>query len=134
MTHSFAYSEQPVKLGVRYLRPAPEPRACYDARMKLRLKEIRLSKGMTVETLAARVRLSKGYVSEIENGKKQCNGDRLSAFASALGVSVHDLIDDGAAQTPEMAQHFDTMKRLPPELRAAVFAHAQLLLHGLADG
>jgi transcriptional regulator with XRE-family HTH domain len=133
MTYSFAYSEQPVKCGIRHLRRASFPAPCYEARMKLRVKEIRLSKGMTVETLAARVRLSKSYVSEIENGKKQCNGNRLQAFASALGVNVHDLIDDGAAQAPEMAQHLDTMNRLPPALRSAVFAHAQHLLLGLTD-
>lgn len=89
--------------------------------MKLKLKAIRTSKGMTLEDLAARVGMSKSYVSEIENEKKQVNGRRLSAFAAALGVSTHDLIDDPAgAVALDIQAHMEIMRNLAPGDRAEV--------------
>jgi transcriptional regulator with XRE-family HTH domain len=94
--------------------------------MMLKIKEVRLSKGMTVEALANAVGLAKGYVSEIENGKKHCNMTRLEAFAKALGVSVHDLIDGGT--DPATADHLRTFGLLSPEDQETVRRVAESLL------
>lgn len=95
--------------------------------MRLRIKELRKERNMTVEELAARVRLSKSYVSEIENGKKQCNAARMQAFAAALGVTVFDLLDD-ATVTGDVAEHVHILLNLTPENRLAVQRHATSLL------
>ncbi len=60
---------------------------------RLRIKELREAKGWTGDVLAERVGVSRSYLSEIETGKKTVNIRRLSAIASALGVSVPDLIE-----------------------------------------
>lgn len=106
---------------VRYLRLARSSGSWYRKAMKLKLKEIRTAKGVTLQELAARVGMSKSYVSEIENEKKQVNGRRLSAFAAALGVSTHDLIDDPERHVAtDLQAHMDTMLRLAPADRAEV--------------
>ncbi len=60
--------------------------------LRLRIKELREAKGWTGDVLAERVGVSRSYLSEIETGKKTINLPRLLAIASALGVSVPDLI------------------------------------------
>lgn len=62
--------------------------------MKLRIKEMRKSRKWTVEHLADLAGLSKSYVSELENGKKQANQARIAKFAEVFGVEVFDLLDD----------------------------------------
>ena len=62
--------------------------------MKLRIRELRKARKLTVEQLADMVGLSKSYVSEIENGKKQANQNRIEKFANALNVPVYDLLDE----------------------------------------
>lgn len=95
--------------------------------MLLRVKQFREERRMTVEQLAQRAGLSKSYLSEIENGKKQINGRRLEALAAALGVAPADLISEESASS-ELAAHLDVIRQLSPEDRAAVLRHAQGLL------
>ena len=63
--------------------------------MKLRIKELRKERRWTVEHLADLVGLSKSYVSEIENGKKQANQIKIQKFADAFGLPVIHLLDQG---------------------------------------
>lgn len=126
MPSNFAHGETPVKRTSRHLRQEHSAASCYDEEMKFKIKQIRRAQRMTLETLAGLVRLSPSYVSEIENGKKQCNGLRLKAFAAALGVSVHDLIDDGT--DPVTADHLRTMMLLSPEDQDTVRRVAASLL------
>jgi transcriptional regulator with XRE-family HTH domain len=129
MALSFSHREQSVKRGASYalyLRGEPYVKPCYDADMLLKIKEVRIAKRMTVEALANAVGLAKGYVSEIENGKKQCNMTRLQAFAKALGVSVNELIE--GASDAETADHLRTMALLSPEDQETVRRVAASLL------
>ena len=95
--------------------------------MLLRVKDLRISRGLTVEQLASLAGLSKSYLSEIENGKKQINGRRLEALAAALRVSPVDLIADPEASS-DLSAHLDVLRKLPPEDQAAVMRHALVLL------
>lgn len=95
--------------------------------MKLRIKELRQAKGMTIDDLAAVVGISRSYVNELETGKKTINGRRLEQFAAALGVTVYDLIEDPDVSA-EIMSFIDTMKRLTPADRASVMRHAASLL------
>jgi transcriptional regulator with XRE-family HTH domain len=133
MPINFAHGEIHVKRTPRYLRQEPSATSCYDAEMKLKIKQIRRAQKMTLEALADLVRLSPSYVSEIENGKKQCNGLRLKAFAAALGVSVHDLIDEGR-DDQETADHLRTMALLSPEDQETVRRVAASLLRKPSGG
>src|SRR5687768_4927174 len=57
-----------------------------------RIKELRESRGMTLETLADLVGLSISYVQRLENGDRNLAVKHFSAFAAALRVQPEDLI------------------------------------------
>jgi transcriptional regulator with XRE-family HTH domain len=59
-----------------------------------RIKEIRLQKGITQEALAEAVGLSQAEVSRKENGITTLDVDSLKLFATALGVSVAELLGE----------------------------------------
>ena len=57
------------------------------------LKELRLEKGLSVADLAEVSGVSKPYIWQIESGRRQNpSGDKLQRLASALGVTIADLI------------------------------------------
>lgn len=95
--------------------------------MLLKVKEFRKQRGLTVEQLASKAGLSKSFLSEIENGKKQINGRRLQDLADALGVRPHDLIAD-VDLSQDIADHLHVVEQLDPEDQAAVYRHALSLL------
>lgn len=95
--------------------------------MLLRIKELRKARGLTVEQLAQAAGMSKSYVSELENGRKQINGRRLENIAAILGVTAPDLIADPAVSA-DIKGHLDVFRDLSPEDQAAVQRHALSLL------
>ena len=91
--------------------------------MKLRIKELRKARGWTVEQLAEIVGLSKSYVSEIENGKKQANQLRVQKFASAFGVHVLELLDEETLGSSERML-FEAFAKMDDNKRLALLAIA----------
>ena len=57
-----------------------------------RIKKIREKKGMTQEQLAEKAKLSKGFLSDVENNKKNISSQFLLKIANALGASVDYLL------------------------------------------
>ena len=55
------------------------------------LRAWRLYRGLTVEVLAERIGVSKGYVSQIEHRRKPGTLGVFRRLADALGVSIDDL-------------------------------------------
>jgi len=55
------------------------------------IRRFRRGQGMTLETLAQRSGLSKGYLSKVERGLKSPPVSTLSNLAGALGVDLSDL-------------------------------------------
>lgn len=127
MPETFAHSEHHCKPLVRYLRRAFADGVCYEARMKVRIKELRTAKKLTVEQLASALGMSKSYVSELENGRKEINGRRLEAFAKFFGVQVPDLISDPDVKA-DLFDHLAVVKMLSEEDKLAVQRHALSLL------
>jgi len=121
-----AHSEQDCNVHVRLLRQASQTGLVYQCRMKHRIKAMREERGWTVETLAAKVNMSRSYVSEIENGKKNVNNVRLGAFAKAFGVSPIDLIEDDSVSA-DILDHIHRLRRLSDADRLAVIRHAVAL-------
>lgn len=58
----------------------------------LKLKTLRLQKGLTLQQVATRCGLSVSYLSEIEKGKKYPKAERLIVLARAVGASFDDLV------------------------------------------
>ena len=49
-------------------------------------------RGLTGQTLATMAGISQSYLSDIENRRKPGSVDKLKALASALGLTLDDLV------------------------------------------
>ncbi|SOD82021.1 helix-turn-helix domain-containing protein [Spirosoma fluviale] len=58
----------------------------------LKLRQLRLDKGLSVSELAQRASLSVSYVTEIEKGRKYPKADKISALANAMQVDYDTLV------------------------------------------
>ncbi|MCP4022482.1 MAG: helix-turn-helix transcriptional regulator [Desulfobacteraceae bacterium] len=56
------------------------------------LKKIRLQKGLTLQELADRTGLTKGYLSKVERSKKAPPYSTLTKIAAAMGVEVTNIL------------------------------------------
>jgi transcriptional regulator with XRE-family HTH domain len=65
-----------------------------DPRIGLRLRHLRLTKGYTVEALAATAGLNKGFLSRLERGTKRPSIDTVLRLSRALGVPVGQLFGE----------------------------------------
>lgn len=61
--------------------------------MKLKLRQVRESKGWSINKLAGKSGVAQGYISELEEGKKNPSAQTLCKLANALGCSVSDIVD-----------------------------------------
>lgn len=62
-----------------------------------RIREIREKKNLTQETLAEMAGISKGFLSEVENNKRNISSQALLKIANSLGASVDYLLQGKAA-------------------------------------
>ena len=61
-------------------------------RFAMRLKQIREAKGLTQETLAKKVGVSRAYLARLEMGRHDPPLSKLRAIARALKVDVAELV------------------------------------------
>jgi transcriptional regulator with XRE-family HTH domain len=59
-----------------------------------RIAKVRRSKGLTIERLAYEMGISKGNLSDIENGKKNPRYTTLRAIAEGLDIAVSQLLKE----------------------------------------
>jgi len=64
-----------------------------------KIKRLRLNKGLTLDKLADLTKLTKGYLSKIENSDQAPPVSTLQTLALALGVEIGNLIDTGQSAT-----------------------------------
>lgn len=64
------------------------------------LRAARLMSGVSLRELARRIGVSPATLSAVENGRTRLSVTRLAAAATALGVSVHDVL----GEVPEYAR------------------------------
>lgn len=81
------------------LRPFPAPPGPVPAREPLWrdlvgdvLRRERLSQERTLKDVADAARISTGYLSEVERGRKEASSEVLAAAAQALGLSLADVL------------------------------------------
>ncbi|WPF65272.1 MULTISPECIES: helix-turn-helix transcriptional regulator [unclassified Corynebacterium] len=75
-------------------RPRPEPllrEALGDA-----LRAFRAEQRITLRELAESARVSPGYISELERGRKEVSSELLASVCHALGVTVADVLIEAA--------------------------------------
>lgn len=64
-----------------------------DVPMGEKIRRIRDFRGMTCDDLAARVQITRSYMSQLENGKHKITRKMALKIATALEVSLEDLVD-----------------------------------------
>jgi transcriptional regulator with XRE-family HTH domain len=91
------------------------------------LKALRVAKGLTQGELGKLVGVQHNTISEIENGKRGLHHSKWPALASALGISVSEILSDEPLDEPT-ARLLAAFADLPPEDRIAVLNHAEALV------
>lgn len=81
-----------------------------------RIREIREKKKLTQDQLAERARISKGFLSEIENGRRNVSSEYLLRVANALSASV-DYLLRGTNEVPSAGNREPIV--IPSELAEA---------------
>jgi len=56
------------------------------------MREQRLAQGLTLRTVSANGCVALGYLSEIERGHKEASSEVMLAVATALGLTVSELV------------------------------------------
>ena len=103
--------------------------------MKLRVKELRAGKGWTLDTLAEQSGMTKGFLSQLENGRRMPSAATLSTLAEVFAVSVSDLLaSEDAPDDPLDAQILTEIQKLSPQAKAAILAAARAFRGPGQDG
>ena len=66
-----------------------------------RIKQARKARGLTQETLAERLNVSIGYVSQVERGITKISLDLLGAISSILECDVASFVSESAIKSGE---------------------------------
>lgn len=66
-----------------------------------RIKKIREKMGLTQEKLSESCAMSKGFLSDVENNKRNISSQKLLSIANALGASLEYLLRGEASQVIE---------------------------------
>jgi transcriptional regulator with XRE-family HTH domain len=62
------------------------------------LRRARISQGRTLREVSDAARVSLGYLSEVERGRKEASSELLGAICAALEVRLSDVLADAAAE------------------------------------
>lgn len=73
-----------------------------DARVRRRLRELRLEQGLTLQQVSERAHIDISMLSRLESGKRRLALDHIPGLASALGVSADDLLGGSPAPDPRV--------------------------------
>ena len=73
-----------------------------DQRVRRRLRELRMQRGLTLEDVATRARIDVSTLSRLESGKRRLALDHLPRLAEALSVSTDELLRGPEAEDPRV--------------------------------
>jgi transcriptional regulator with XRE-family HTH domain len=73
-----------------------------DHRVRRRLRELRMQRGLTLEEVAGRSSIDVSTLSRLESGKRRLALDHLPRLAAALSVSTDDLLKAPEADDPRV--------------------------------
>jgi transcriptional regulator with XRE-family HTH domain len=88
-------------------------------RVRRRLRELRVARGLTLKTVAARASIAISTLSRLESGERRIALDNLPSLARALGVTTDELL-----RAPE---------RKDPRVRGRARTHDGLTMWPLTD-
>ena len=111
MTTTTLLYDTPVDLPLApaEVAPAASREPLFREALGMSLRAFRADKGVTLRALAKEARVSSGYISELERGRKEVSSELLASVCAALGVTVSDLMMEAAtamalhSASPELA-------------------------------
>ncbi|UNU74599.1 helix-turn-helix domain-containing protein [Corynebacterium pseudodiphtheriticum] len=83
---------EPTAYHERLAQPEPLLRQA----LGLALRAFRADKGVTLRELAKAARVSPGYISELERGRKEVSSELLASVCHALNATVTDVLIEAA--------------------------------------
>lgn len=96
--------------------------------MLIKIAEIRKSKRMTQQQLADAIGLSRPFLAQLENGKRQLNPTRQAIIAKHLGVAARDLIDFDAPEEDDVDLVVTAFKAASADQRRVLLAMARAMI------
>src|ERR1700710_169109 len=95
------------------------------------LRHARTEQGRTLREVSDDARVSLGYLSEVERGRKEASSELLAAICEALDIPLPDLLTEAAESIAEsMAQTIATATR---SRRPVGLRHMDLRFAGAID-
>lgn len=85
--------------------------------MKFRVKEHRLEREWSQEHLAKLAGTTKGYISQIENGKRDPSAETLRSLAAAFDLDVTEMIAPETEEAIEAIEILTVFQKLRPDDR-----------------
>jgi transcriptional regulator with XRE-family HTH domain len=79
-----------------------------DARVRLRLRQLRAQHGLTLEDVATRSNIDVSTLSRLESGKRRLALDHLPRLAAALSVTTDELLQSSEAEDPRVKRSSHT--------------------------
>lgn len=94
------------------------------------LRRTRVSQSRTLREVSDSARVSLGYLSEVERGRKEASSELLAAICAALDVPLHNVLTDvsesladaSVAQTPAAGRIAGETKIVIPAPKRALAA------------
>ncbi len=111
-----------VQAEVRSVRLGNVRERWHHANMGLKIRDLRKKRGITGEQLGEMVGVSKGYISELETGKKTPGAGLVLRLADALKVEVFELYEGTLTEQKAAAlhAHMEVMSQLEDADRLAI--------------
>ncbi|WJY97767.1 helix-turn-helix domain-containing protein [Corynebacterium fournieri] len=102
MTTTTLLHETPVELPLAPAGAAPESaersrEPLFREALGMSLRAFRADKGVTLRALAKEARVSSGYISELERGRKEVSSELLASLCEALGTTVSEVLLEAVA-------------------------------------
>jgi transcriptional regulator with XRE-family HTH domain len=79
-----------------------------DLRVRKRLRDLRMQRGLTLEEVASRSSIDVSTLSRLESGKRRLALDHLPRLAAALSVSTDELLRAPEAEDPRVRTNSHT--------------------------
>lgn len=97
------------------------------------LRRARTARRRTLRDVSRRARVSLGYLSEVERGRKEPSSELLAAICDALDVALSDLVADAACEMARRAGAALAREAAVPR-RPIGLGHTELRLAGAPSG
>ena len=95
------------------------------------LRQARITQGRTLRQVSDAARVSLGYLSEVERGRKEASSELLSAICDALDVPLSQLLTDAGEQLVSQVPAQDSTKPSSP-IAASIDASTKVVIPPVA--